>query len=77
MQGSISKDTDKPALAKRDLKSGVQKGQVGLLVLTGETNFSKFEVRTTPDAPWNHDLPPMPVGTLVQWSLSPSYSPNT
>ena len=56
-----------------DLKSGIQKGQVALYVLTGATYFSNFEVRTTPDAPWERHLPPMPPGTLTKWSLSPSY----
>ena len=46
------KDMDKPALVMDDLKSGVQKGQIALYVLTGATYFSNFEVRTTPDAPW-------------------------
>ncbi|HWN99621.1 MAG TPA: hypothetical protein VNS63_10165, partial [Blastocatellia bacterium] len=32
-----------------------------------------FEIRTTPDAPWERHLPPMPPGTLTRWSLSPSY----
>jgi hypothetical protein len=45
------KDMDKPALVMDDLKSGMQKGQVALFVLTGATYFSNFEVRTTPDAP--------------------------
>ena len=67
------KDMEKPALVMSDLKSGVQKGQVGLYVLAGETYFSNFEVRTTPDAPWEHNLPPMPHGTLTKWDLSPSY----
>jgi hypothetical protein len=67
------KDMDKPALVMTDLKSGVQKGQVALHVLTGTTYFSNFEVRTTPDAPWERHLPPMPAGTLTKWSLSPSY----
>ena len=67
------KDMDKPALVMNDLKSGVQKGQVALYVLTGATYFSNFEVRTTPDAPWERHLPPMPAGTLTKWSLSPSY----
>ncbi len=67
------KDMDKPALVMSDLKSGVQKGQVALYVLTGATYFSNFEVRTTPDAPWERHLPPMPAGTLTKWSLSPSY----
>ncbi len=67
------KDMDKPALVMTDLKSGVQKGQVALYVLTGATYFSNFEIRTTPVAPWVRHLPPMPPGTLTKWSLSPSY----
>jgi hypothetical protein len=67
------KDMDKPVLVMNDLKSGVQKGQVALAVLTGATYFSNFEIRTTPDAPWQRHLPPMPPGTLTRWSLSPSY----
>ncbi len=67
------KDMDKPALVMDDLKSGVQKGQVALNALTGAAYFSNFEVRTTPDAPWERHLPPMPAGTLTKWSLSPSY----
>jgi hypothetical protein len=67
------KDMDKPALVMDDLKSGVQKGQIGLYVLTGATYFSNFEVRTTPDAPWQRHLPPMPPDTLTKWGLSPSY----
>ena len=67
------KDIDKPALVMSDLKSGGQKGQVGMLVLMGEAYFSNFEMRTTPDAPWKHSLPPMPSGILTKWSLSPAY----
>ena len=67
------KDMDKPALVMDDLKSGVQKGQVALYDLTGATYFSNFEVRTTPDAPWERHLPPMPPNTLTKWSISPSY----
>ena len=67
------KDMEKPALVMNDLKSGIQKGQVALAVLTGATYFSNFEIRTTPDAPWERRLPPMPPGTLTKWSLSPSY----
>jgi hypothetical protein len=67
------KDMNKPALVMNDLKSGVQKGQVALYVLTGATYFSNFEIRTTPDAPWERHLPPMPPGALTKWSLSPSY----
>jgi hypothetical protein len=67
------KDMDKPALVMDDLKSGVQKGQLALYVLTGATYFSNFEVRTTPDAPWERHLPPMPPGTLTRWRISPAY----
>ena len=67
------KDMDKPALVMNDLKSGAQKGQVALSVLTGETYFSNFEVRTTPDAPWERHLPAMPAGTLSKWSISPAF----
>ena len=67
------KDMDKPALVMNDLKSGVQKGQIALYVLTGETYFSNFQVRTTPDAPWVRHPLPMPAGTLTHWSLSPSF----
>ncbi len=66
-------DMEKPALVMDDLKSGVQKGQVALAVLTGATYFSNFEIRTTPDAAWQRRLPPMPPGTLTKWSLSPVY----
>jgi len=67
------KDMDKPALVINDLKSSIQKGQVALYVLTGATYFSNFEIRTTPDAPWERHLPAMPPGTLTKWNLSPSY----
>jgi hypothetical protein len=67
------KDMAQPALVMDDLKSGVQRGQVALHVLTGATYFSNFEIRTTPDAPWERHLPPMPPGTLTRWSLSPVY----
>jgi hypothetical protein len=67
------KDMEKPALLMDDLKSGRQKGQVALFVLAGETYFSNFELRTTPDAPWERHLPPMPAGILTKWSLSPEY----
>jgi hypothetical protein len=67
------KEMDKPALVMNDLKSGVRKGQVALHVLIGETYFSNFEVHTTPDAPWERRLPPMPAGTVTKWRLSPSY----
>jgi hypothetical protein len=67
------KDMDKPALVMDDLKTGEQKGEVALYVLIGETYFSNFEVRTTPDAPWERHLPAMPPGTLTKWQISPSY----
>jgi len=51
------KDMDQPTLVMNDLKSGVQKGQVALAVLTGATYFSNFEIRTTPDAAWERRLP--------------------
>ena len=66
-------DMDKPALVMDDLKSGVQKGQVAMYVLTGETYYSNFEVRTTPDVAWERHLLAMPPNTLSKWSLSPSY----
>src|SRR5215467_10171456 len=67
------KDMQKPALVMNDLKSGIQKGKVALADLTGETYFSNFEIRTTPDALWERHLPPMPPGTLTNWSISPTY----
>lgn len=67
------KDMNKPALVMDDLKSGVQKGQLALAVLTGATYFSNFEVRTTPDAAWERHAPAMPPATLTKWSLSPAY----
>jgi len=67
------KDMDKPALVMNDLKSGIERGQVALAVLTGETYFSNFEIRTTPDAPWERHLPSVLPGTLTKWSLSPVY----
>ena len=67
------KDMDKPALVMTDLKTGIQKGQVALFVLTGETYYSNFKIRSTPDVPWERHLPPMPPNTLTKWSISPSY----
>jgi hypothetical protein len=67
------KDMDKPALVMDDLKSGVQKGQVALFTLTGETYFTNFTVKTTPDAPWERHLPQMPPNTITKWSISPAY----
>lgn len=67
------KDMDKPALVMTDLKSGIQKGQVALYVLTGATYFSNFEVRSTPDVPWERHPPPMSAGTITTWEISPAY----
>jgi hypothetical protein len=66
-------DLEKPALVMDDLKSGVQKGQLALAVLTGETYLANFVVRTTPDAPWERHLPPMRPNTIVKWSISPVF----
>jgi hypothetical protein len=67
------KDMDKPALDMTDLKSGVQKGEIALFVLMGETYYSNFQVRTTPDVPWERHLPAMPPNTLTKWGISPAY----
>lgn len=67
------KDMDKPALVMDDLKSGVQKGQIALYTLTGETYFTNFTVKVTPDAPWERHLPAMPPNTITKWSISPVY----
>jgi hypothetical protein len=67
------KDMERPALVMDDLKSGLQKGQVALAVLIGETYFSNFEIRPTTDAAWVRHLPAMPPGTLTRWSVSPAY----
>ena len=67
------KDMEKPALVMGDLKSGRQKGQLALAVLIGEAYFSNFEVRVTPDVPWERHLPPMPPTALTRWSISPAY----
>ena len=66
-------EKNKPALVMSDLKSGVQKGQIALFDLTGATCFADFEVRTTPDDPWQRHLPAMPPNTLTHWSISPAY----
>ena len=67
------KDMEKPALVMNDLKSGVQKGQIALAALTGETYFSNFEIRKTPDAAFQRHEPAMPPGTLTRWSISPAF----
>jgi hypothetical protein len=67
------KDMEKPALVMDDLKSGIQKGKVALFTLTGETYFSNFEIRATPDSPWQRHLPTMQPNVITHWSISPSY----
>jgi hypothetical protein len=67
------KDMEKPALVMDDLKSGLQKGQIALAVLIGETYFSNFQIRPTPDAVWERHLPPMPPTALTRWSISPAF----
>ncbi len=67
------KDMEQPALVMDDLKTGLQKGQVALFTLTGQSCFANFEIRPTPDAPWERHLPPMPPDTLTTWSISPAY----
>ena len=64
---------EKPALIMNDLKSGVQKGQVALAVLTGATYFANFAVRTTADSPWERHQPAMPADALTKWSITPAY----
>ncbi len=66
------KDMGRAALVMPDLKSGNQKGQVALAVLLGASCFSNFEVRATPDTPWQRQLPVMPAGTLTEWRISPA-----
>ena len=66
------RDLEKPALVMDDLKSGVQKGAIALYSLIGASYFSNFEVRTTPDAPWERRPPAMPPGTMTRWKISPS-----
>ena len=67
------KDMGTPALVMSDLKSGVQKGQIALFDLIGETYFSNVEVRAMTDAPWERHLPPMAPDTITNWAISPSY----
>lgn len=66
-------DMDKPALFMNDLKSGVERGQIALAVLTGASYFSNFKVQTTSDVPWERELPAMMPGILKNWELSPAY----
>lgn len=67
------KDMNNPALVMNDLKSGVERGSVALVVLMGEAYFSDFKIQTTPDAEWVRNEPPMMPGILTGWELSPSY----
>lgn len=67
------KDMDKPALVMNDLKSGVERGSVALVVLMGETYFSDFKIQATPDTEWVRNEPTMIPGILAEWELSPSY----
>jgi hypothetical protein len=66
-------DTTKPALEMPDLKSGLERGQVALVALTGAVCFANIEIHPTPDAPWRRQTLTMPRGTLARWSLSPVY----
>ena len=66
-------DMQKPALVMSDLKSGRDRGAVGLEVGNGAVYFSNFSVRATPDAPFERHLPPMPPGMLTKWSISPAF----
>ena len=66
------KDMETPALVMDDLKSGLQKGQLALAVLIGETYFSNFQVLSTADAPWQRHLPPMLPTAVTRWSISPA-----
>lgn len=65
-------DMQNPALVMDDLKSGRERGAVGLEVGNGAVYFSNFTVRATPDARIEHHLPPIPPGTITKWSISPS-----
>ncbi len=67
------KDMGKPVLEMPDLKTGVERGEVALYVLTGATYFANVEITATPDAPFERHLPAMPPATLTHWSLSPVY----
>jgi len=66
-------DMNTPALVMPDLKTGIERGQIALAVLQGETYFSNFTVRETPPVAWVRRPPPTPAGTLTRWRLSPSF----
>ena len=68
------KDMEQPALVMSDLKSGVQKGEVALYVLTGVTYFSNFQIRTHARCALGTTLAADAARhALTNWSLSPSY----
>lgn len=67
------KDMNTPALVMNDLKSGVERGYVGVVALMGEVYFSDFKIQTTPDADWFRNEPQMMPGILTGWELSVSY----
>jgi len=67
------KDMSKPALMMDDLKTGVQKGELALYVLTGASYWANFQIRPTSDAAWQRHQPAVPPNTLTKWSISPSY----
>jgi len=67
------KDMDKPALEMDDLKSGVERGEFALFVLTGDTRFSNFQIQKLPDSKWLRHIPPMAANMITKWSLSPVY----
>jgi len=62
-------DMNTPSLVMNDLKTGIRKGGIAL---AGPAYFGNFEIRETPPAAWERHEPPMPAGTIVKWSLSPS-----
>jgi hypothetical protein len=63
-------DMKTPSLVMNDLKTGIRKGGV---TLTGPAYFSNFEIRETEPAVWERHETAMPAGTIVKWSLSPSF----
>ncbi len=67
------KDMSRPALVIDDLKSGAQRGELALHVLTGATCYAGFQLTALPDAPWERHLPPMPPTALTRWSISPAF----
>lgn len=67
------KDMNTPALVMNDLKSGVERGYVGVVALMGEVYFSDFKIQNTPDADWFRNEPQMMPGILTGWELSASY----